>query len=633
MAVQPLRAGEVANVLVHMPTDGGADGAIDVAFLDHGRALHNGAEAGAQGMLALINITGLGGTAAGPYANDVLLSTGQADTLVTNGTDAITVTATFDVDPDTVEYFIDDVGSSGAGGACTPADPVTVCTVPAVDVGGLGNGEHVVWVHGQDVNGWGFVTGATFTVDKLGPTITGIAMTPAIYNGTNPVHVEVTADSTVLGTGTDIREVRYAVDAAPTASSAILCSNLDIPTDNECSGVTSPAIIPVAGDITLPALSDGTHTLQFIALDSVNNVGNWSTAPAVFEFTADATAPVVSITTAAGVTVASSYPDAVRIEADIVDLLSNVTDGEWWIDDPNIAGINDPGVGEAHQVTIVDALWGDETTEAVYVHIPLGDVVSFPAVAGPDNDVTVYIRGMDAAGNWGSTDSVGFDPTDTQAPQVTLAMRAGADAEVLGGVDVVAFDPGVVANGVTAAEWFIGANPACTGGPAPGSALPITLVPGQVITGSIANGQASGSFIALPAPSVPPVPYGSVLCVRAKDGAPTPNWSSPVSILSAEDPPAVVVATAGAPASGIIYIYAYDPSNGNGVGGMEYFIGLDPGEGSGIEIAYEDCAAPVIPNTVGTVCATITVDPGDVVNIRALDEWRWSPVLVTVTAP
>ena len=620
VSVQPLRAGEVADVLVHMPVDGGEDGAIDVALLDYGRALHNGSEAGAQGMLALIRITGLGGSPAGPYPNNVTLDTGQAETDVTNGMDDIIVTATFDVTLDApAEFFVDDIGTSGAGVACAAGDPA-ICTVPAADVGLLLNGEHVVWVHGQNADGWGFVTGATFTVDKLGPTITGITMTPAIYNGTNPVRIGLTADSTITGTGTAIQEVRWALDAAPTPTSDILCSTPG--PEPDCTG-NNQAVVAVPGDITLPPTVEGTHTLQFIALDSVNVTGNWSIAPAVHEFVADATGPVTTITTTVATNGAAGYPDAVRVDADIVDALSNVADGEWWVDDPNTPGIDDPGVGNAHQVTAVDALWGDETTEQVYLNIPLGDVVNNPAVPGVDNDVTVYLRGQDGGGNWGAADSAGFDPTDTMAPQLT----AGS-GEVLGAINIAVFDPGVIANGVTAAEWFVGLpGPDCTtGAPAEGGATAITLVPAG---GSVGNGPASGTFTALP----PVVPFGSTLCVRASDGV--GNWNSPINITSAapDVTPPVVVATQGAAGSGVIDVYAYDPNDGGlgGVATLEYFVGVDPGPGNGIAIAFVACP-PVIPGASETVCGTITGPSGTTVNFRAIDPFGNSSVVVE-TAP
>ena len=140
------------------------------------------------------------------------------------------------------EYFIGTVGANGSGtalsvSAVAPSASLTG-SIPAAAVGALAAGVNTVSIHSRDAAGnWGAFTTATLTIDRTGPVVTGVTVTPA---------------SVVLGT----------------ASVAITASASD------ANGVVAAEyyIIPTGG--TAPAAGSGTaFSGSFTSLSATVNTG------------------------------------------------------------------------------------------------------------------------------------------------------------------------------------------------------------------------------------------------------------------------------------------------------------------------------------------------------------------------
>ncbi len=64
---------------------------------------------------------------------------------------------------------------------------------PCADLTTLSSGNHTFYVHGQDANGWGAVASAVLNLDKAGPAISNMSLTPSADNGTVDVVLQATA--------------------------------------------------------------------------------------------------------------------------------------------------------------------------------------------------------------------------------------------------------------------------------------------------------------------------------------------------------------------------------------------------------------------------------------------------------
>jgi len=97
------------------------------------------------------------------------------------------------------EFFLDQIGESGTG---TPLNPVdgsfdspSECVEGIIDISGLEDGVHIVYVHGMDERGnWGGFQYQTFTVDKTAPLILNVQVTPNL--GTPGVIFTITSEVT-----------------------------------------------------------------------------------------------------------------------------------------------------------------------------------------------------------------------------------------------------------------------------------------------------------------------------------------------------------------------------------------------------------------------------------------------------
>ena len=83
------------------------------------------------------------------------------------------------------EYFVDAIGADGTGTAMTgpfgsPTASVSA-TLSTAQLATLSSGNHTIYVHGQDANGWGAVASAVFVlIHSLGRTKLALALGGAL---------------------------------------------------------------------------------------------------------------------------------------------------------------------------------------------------------------------------------------------------------------------------------------------------------------------------------------------------------------------------------------------------------------------------------------------------------------------
>jgi hypothetical protein len=290
------------------------------------------------------------------------------------------------------EWFIDTVGADGsgitAGHSLTPNKAAAVVSltgsIPAADVLALSNGSHTVYVHSQDAGGyWGTTASATLTVDKTGPTTSGLAANPRANNGSygqsssNPT-VRVTASFTdadsLIATGEGF------IDTVGASGTGFPFAAVD--------GVFNAATEAGYADIpltTINLLATGPHTIYVHGKDSA---GNWGTATSI-GYLIDRTAPTLAgITpTATNPTLGGGITVTLNSPADpaAVGGASGVAGGEYWMDTATpAAGGGTPFTGTG----------------------PL----AFPDSALTTGNHTFGVRIRDYAGNWStaSTGSVAY---------------------------------------------------------------------------------------------------------------------------------------------------------------------------------------------------------------------------------
>jgi hypothetical protein len=507
VAVQPIAPGQAADTMVHLPA------IIDtvVPILDAGLHLHNGSGTATQGMLTLLHLPdGLAGVAAGPTTSTV-----ATDAPTVTGADPLGVSATITSGAaggvTDAELFLDDLerdpGGLLLGGTpmtLTPAgtSPTTAtATIDTATLAALANGEHTVWVHGLDANGWGFVSATTFVIDRAGPVVHGVELTPAVGQGTT-LHVQATADSTLTGTGTDIQAVQYAIDSPP----ALPGSGTPLATAPFADS-PNPARASVSVDLDLSTLGlpDGIHTIYLEALDSAGT-GHWSEVPTGTTFVVDTVGPVVSgvtveVTPNNG-TIAAEGPigflDAVRITGVAGDTTSGVVAAELSIG----ASPAPAGTGDAMLSTL--AAWGHGTygayEDTAYAEIPLAAVRSMA-----EGDIPLWVRARDEAGNWGDAVSATLR-LDKTPPVVGVSAGPGADQVTINATDPVS---GGVNTDIVAIEYFVGADP--------GVGNATALTPGADFT--------VGTSVSTVVSGLSP---GSVVGVRARDQA--GSWSATAGV-------------------------------------------------------------------------------------------------------
>jgi len=454
MVAETFGPGQTADIITTIPATT-ADGS-QFALYDGSFLLHNSSTAGFGGMLTFVTVGVApppGVDITGPETNNVTLIPNPADgSVAVDLAASVSDIASGGSNIGAAEYFVDAIGTDGAGCAMTgaftsPSEavsatiPVTGTTPPCADLTTLPGGNHTFYVHGLDSAGnWGTTNFAVLNLDKTGPASTGLTLAPNPTNGLVDVALQATGDDSTTG-GSDIVAAEYFIDAAggetPGTGTAM--------TVNGSAPIASlNATIPAA---TVLALAEGMHAISVRSQDALGNWGSFGTTDLLVDKTAPVTNfgvdPIVPNPNNGTLPVNASTP-AVRVTAVFSDSASNVNAAEAFIDTPGA-----DGTGFVFAAS--DGLY-DSPTETGYGDIPLATVVQLS-----DGAHDIYVHGQDAAGNWGAVVSTTL-VVDKTSPVVSNVL---ADPNPTEGATSVALTALVTdsATNIVMAEWFTGTDP------------------------------------------------------------------------------------------------------------------------------------------------------------------------------
>lgn len=170
-----------------------------------------------------------------------------------------------------VELFIDyqnGVDADGTGAPMTPDDGLydspseaAYAFVPLTTINALSEGDHTIAVHGQDASGnWGAVSSTILTIDRGGPTISNVAVTPNPSDGAASVTLTAEAADVVNLVAAEWFE---GTDPGVGNGAAMVAADGTLDSPNE--GLTAT--------IDLTGFAAGDYTLSVRAQDAA---GNWS---------------------------------------------------------------------------------------------------------------------------------------------------------------------------------------------------------------------------------------------------------------------------------------------------------------------------------------------------------------------
>ena len=470
----------------------------------------------------------------GPVASNVAVSPNPSD-----GLSPVTVTADLSdaatsLSPATspvtqAEFVIDDAVITGVGfgtpmtGAFGAVDVAGATgTISTAVLAGLDAGKHTVFVRALDGAGnWGVVGGVIFNLPKTGPQTTNGSVTPNPSNGTADVLVSATGDDSNAG-GT-ITGAEYFLDVVGANG-----TGTNVPRNRTATVVSEDGAIPAA---TVKALGEGTH---HVFVHSKDSLGLWG-PPLDIPLVVDLTGPAVDAASVGpnptnGVLTDPAHPGYLVVSALISDRDSNtgggtlgapqslLTDAEGFLD-PAVAV---PPGGTGFQLVPVTGLL-TATTGSFYGLIPISQAKSLANGAHH-----VYVRGQDAAGNWGALFGIVLT-VDKTAPVLGAVVatpnptNAAANLTLTAPVNKTAF---------TAAEFWLGAAD-----PGAGAAtrVPVALVGTNIVVTVPLAGIAAGV---------------QLFNLRVQDQA--GNWSNAVNT-------SVTVSAAARP--NVIFADAFDAGN------------------------------------------------------------------------
>lgn len=491
VVAETVAPGQTMDAVVTIPA--GALAGSRFALYDAAMKLQNGTGTGAQagfgGMLTFLVTGPAGGTTpTGPTTSGVAAAPSPTD-----GSVAVTVTATVAADLVTTpsalvtaaELFLDAPGAAGTGlamaaadGAFDAASEAVTATIPAATMSALLSGTHTVYVHGQDSSlAWGPLASASLVVSRAAPTAGAVAMAPNPASGA----VAVTVTSTLTASGGVVSGAEFFIDATGADGSGTAMSGAFGGASATASGTIPPA--------TLAALPSGVHTV-YVHGASGTTWGAFNFATLTLDKTGPATTgPSLTptpTTGAAGVAVHATGDDSASGGANVVAARYSVDGGA-----PVAMAVN-----AASPVASLDAT------------IPAATAGALAEGAHP-----VAIQSQDALGNWGAaaTITLVIDRTGPATSGVT-ATPTPADATTSMRVSATVSDGASVA---ALAEGFI--DPAGT--PAPGTGFRLAPSDGA------ANATTEVFFADVPATTLSQLTFGShAVAVRGQDAA--GNWGA-----------------------------------------------------------------------------------------------------------
>lgn len=306
--------------------------------------------------------------------------------LVRAGGGQVAISATADdsasggADIQAAEYTIDGVDPTPMTvGTAAPISSIDA-SIPAGEVAGLAEGNHVVAVRSQDSQGnWGDPVTVKLSVDNTAPTTGGVTVSPNPSNGTVPypsgqpairIMVASMSDPISHDLNSAITRAEAFIDAEGANGSGIpLIANDGQFNDTSEGGYTD---VPLS---TVRQLSNGTHTIYVHARDAAGNWGASSTALLMV----DKQAPTLS-----GVTIAPNPTQGARtatLSLTASDTSGTVGGAEWFIG-------TDPGAGKG-------TAFGAGTGAS-----PRSMTTTIDTSQLPEGVTTVLVRAQDAAGNW-----------------------------------------------------------------------------------------------------------------------------------------------------------------------------------------------------------------------------------------
>ncbi|MFN8443247.1 MAG: dockerin type I domain-containing protein [Caldilineaceae bacterium] len=165
------------------------------------------------------------------------------------------------------ELFIDSVGTNGTGIAMIASDGLfdsaieaVYVYIPLTTINALSEGDHPIFVHGLDGAGnWGPAISGTLRIDKTGPLVTNLLLTPNPTQGAATVSVTAVASDTASA----VTQAEWFIDSDPGVGSASAMS------------VTANGLTwDLSANINVALVATGTYTVNVRAKDAA---GNWST--------------------------------------------------------------------------------------------------------------------------------------------------------------------------------------------------------------------------------------------------------------------------------------------------------------------------------------------------------------------
>ncbi|MBE2238985.1 MAG: multicopper oxidase domain-containing protein [Caldilineaceae bacterium] len=467
--------------------------------------LHNNRAAGYGGMMTFVEIPtvgpGGGNDATGPVAANLALTA--------NGGDIIVSAQLSDADSgasniSAAEFVLDDTMAAPTAMAAddgafdAPTEAVNG-TIPASMLQTLTPGNHSVYVRGQDSAGnWGAYNLVLLSADNAGPATSALTLSPNPSQGN--VNVALGGTASDAGSGnSNIVAAEYYIGAVTPGAGVAMGLNVMAPV----ASIT--ATIPSAA---LSALPEGVNTISVRSQDAT---GLWG-APATIDLLIDRSGPATSNVTVApspnnGATGINPSRPAVRVDARVTEpgagpVASNILRVEGFI---GLIGAD----GAGFPFTPIDGLY-DSPAEDAYAFIPL---INLSQLAEGAHQIAVH--GQDIAGNWGMTSTATL-LIDRTPPTVNSVAVTPNPTNSASSVSLTASTVETLTT-VSAAEWFVGADPG------QGNGAAMTLTP-----------NANGADLAATVDVSTWLTGGYVLSVRTRDAA--GNWSLPVSVtLSIDD--------------------------------------------------------------------------------------------------
>lgn len=276
--------------------------------------------------------------------------------------------------------------------------------IPAADLAALPEGIHDIEVTALDALGnESLPVPVTLFLDKTGPTAS-VSVNPAVLDLQNglpvaTVRLEATlSDPLAAGVQSNIDRAEFFVNAAGTTGTG----QQMIPIDGlfDSSGETVYFNVPAA-NFTL--LSNGLHDIFVHARDAAGNWGPLATGQIeVIKNPNDNQGPVVSSLVATPNPTGGALSVTLTGEANDVDNLAAVAGAEWYVDPATPLGTGMP-------MSPADGTFNDSRERLT---------ASVDVSTWAPGLYRIYVRALDASGNWGLPTSVQLDVTANSTTNV-----------------------------------------------------------------------------------------------------------------------------------------------------------------------------------------------------------------------